>query len=91
MQTTEQGQKSTDSPAAPVPLWGSQRLIYTICAFICFVMHLCMRNALNFAILCMVKPDRTAESISVRALSERKDCGILKSSIEETHRQTAAS
>lgn len=38
------------------PLWGSARLSYTICAFFAMVVQLCLRNTLNFVILCMVKP-----------------------------------
>lgn len=36
-------------------LWGSARLSYTICAFLAMVIQLCLRNTLNFVILCMVK------------------------------------
>lgn len=46
---------SLDNIKTP-PLWGSARLTYTICAFFAMVVQLCLRNTLNFVILCMVKP-----------------------------------
>ncbi|XP_067618260.1 sialin [Eurosta solidaginis] len=54
--TMEQGHSSTDSHPHH-PLCCSVRLIYAICAFFSMIMHLCMRNAFNFTILCMVKHD----------------------------------
>uniref|UniRef100_A0A1I8NQL2 Major facilitator superfamily (MFS) profile domain-containing protein n=1 Tax=Stomoxys calcitrans TaxID=35570 RepID=A0A1I8NQL2_STOCA len=48
-----------DSMVKTPRLWGSARLCYTICAFLAMVVQLCLRNTLNFVILCMVKPQPT--------------------------------
>ncbi|XP_061388893.1 uncharacterized transporter slc-17.2 [Musca vetustissima] len=46
---------TTNEQITTPPLWGSARLCYTICAFLAMVIQLCLRNTLNFVILCMVK------------------------------------
>lgn len=46
------------------PFWGSARMVYTVCAFLAMVVHLCMRNTINFVILCMVKFDPATSGLN---------------------------
>lgn len=59
------------TPVDKYPFWGSSRMVYTICAFLAMVVHLCMRNTINFVILCMVKPD--SERIGFNRSLEHKE------------------
>ena len=54
------------------PFWRSVRMTYTICAFIAMVVHLCMRNTINFVILCMVKYDPENNNNNTSVLLEEK-------------------
>lgn len=62
----------------PPPLWGSARLCYTICAFLAMVIQLCLRNTLNFVILCMVKPQPVDNSTISHEFAEADNqCGAI--------------
>lgn len=77
------------SQATPSSLWGSVRLTYTLCAFFAMILHLCMRNALSFTILCMVttsSPTQTSESATI--MDEFSKCGSLE--MNSTHRISEA-
>ncbi|XP_005184578.2 uncharacterized transporter slc-17.2 [Musca domestica] len=75
------------------PLWGSARLCYTICAFLAMVIQLCLRNTLNFVILCMVKHqpvsyDNTTADAAEIAVADSHcgpiDTGSANSTIQRT-------
>ncbi|KAM7361084.1 sialin isoform 1-T2 [Cochliomyia hominivorax] len=66
------------------PLWGSARMTYTICAFFAMVVQLCLRNTLNFVILCMVKPQPVDNSTEFKIAAEESSCGPIASSGNET-------
>ncbi|XP_065363537.1 uncharacterized transporter slc-17.2 [Calliphora vicina] len=63
------------------PLWGSARLTYTICAFFAMVVQLCLRNTLNFVILCMVKPQHLEKenSTDYSVNGDDSSCGPIDS------------
>ncbi|XP_037810223.1 uncharacterized transporter slc-17.2 [Lucilia sericata] len=63
------------------PLWGSARLTYTICAFLAMVVQLCLRNTLNFVILCMVKhqPREVENSTDYSVNADDNSCGPIDS------------
>lgn len=69
-------------PAAVIqtaPLWGSARLTYTICAFFAMVVQLCLRNTLNFVILCMVKQQQVENATVYSVIKEDSTCGPIDS------------